>query len=316
MTSPCQTVLHHSFVMTVPNDGQDTSPATDMADVLLAVQMEKLRVEEALAARDNVVAHLEDAYISRASTPATTSSSGFEVVVKPPGTPRCETFEDTQKDAAQGNPEKAVLSEPPCTPDRLSSDGLQSNSAYCRQVFINTSALVREPYTPTNSALADDEENQVSFVVPSGTPAKRTIAARQKMLASLPLPSGIPDDALQPIMIHPGHTLHEFLGNATGVFLSQPTTYWCPDREEHGYFLTPVFKCNTNLRVTTAHRWSAVDVIGQMSDHTECFYNRDGRWYYAGTYKAFQIDDLTVQEWETLSTEWLRRRPKQSSRKL
>lgn len=39
------------------------------------------------------------------------------------------------------------------------------------------------------------------------------------MLANLPLPSGIPDDALQPIMIQPPYTLHEFLGNATGVGL-------------------------------------------------------------------------------------------------
>lgn len=50
-----------------------------------------------------------------------------------------------------------------------------------------------------------------------GTPADRSIAARQAMLATLPLPSGIPDDALQPIMIHPPHTLHEFLGNSSGV---------------------------------------------------------------------------------------------------
>lgn len=77
--------------------------------MLLAVQMEKLRVEEALAARDNVVAHLEDAYVSvrqkattilrleqelevfkRASTPANTNSSGFEIVLEPPGTPRSD----------------------------------------------------------------------------------------------------------------------------------------------------------------------------------------------------------------------------------
>ena len=61
---------------------------------------------------------------------------------------------------------------------------------------------------------------QVSFpIFEEGTPAERTIAARQALLATLPLPSGIPDDALQPIMIHPPHTLHEFLGNASGVSL-------------------------------------------------------------------------------------------------
>lgn len=36
---------------------------------------------------------------------------------------------------------------------------------------------------------------------------------------------------------------------------------------------------------------------------TECFYHKDGKWYYAGTYKAFRMDDLTTQEWELLSTE-------------
>ncbi|KAI6094466.1 hypothetical protein EDD16DRAFT_1684950, partial [Pisolithus croceorrhizus] len=85
--------------------------------------------------------------------------------------------------------------------------------------------------------------------------------------------------------------------------LSQETTYWCPDREEHGYFLTPIFKCTTNPRVVTAHRWLAVDVLGHMREPTECFYNKDGKWYYAGTYRAFRMDDLTIQEWELLSTE-------------
>ena len=103
--------------------------------------------------------------------------------------------------------------------------------------------------------------------------------------------------------------------------LAQPTTYWCPEREEHGYMLTPVFKCSTNPRVTTAHRWVAVDAIGHMKEPTgthsemaamsltctvflaECFYNKNGKWYYAGTYRAFRMDDLTTREWASLSTE-------------
>lgn len=87
-----------------------------MADVLLAVQMEKLRVEEALAARNNVVAHLEDAYISvrqkaetilrleqelemfkRASTPANTNSSGSESVPKTPPLGTSQNFEDVEE---------------------------------------------------------------------------------------------------------------------------------------------------------------------------------------------------------------------------
>jgi hypothetical protein len=93
--------------------------------------------------------------------------------------------------------------------------------------------------------------------------------------------------------------------------------------------LTPVFKCSTNPRVATAHRWAAVDVITGMSKPignsflvclcrgrrmttyysiAECFYNKDGKWYYAGIYKAFQMEDLTTKEWEALSHEVRRRR--------
>lgn len=35
----------------------------------------------------------------------------------------------------------------------------------------------------------------------------------------------------------------------------------------------------------------------------ECFYNKDGTWYYAGIYKAFLLDTLNVKEWAELSTE-------------
>lgn len=43
------------------------------------------------------------------------------------------------------------------------------------------------------------------------------MALRHSILASLPLPSGVPDDALKPISIPAPFTLHEFLGNTTGV---------------------------------------------------------------------------------------------------
>ncbi|KAG6885366.1 hypothetical protein C0993_002696 [Termitomyces sp. T159_Od127] len=79
---------------------------------------------------------------------------------------------------------------------------------------------------------------------------------------------------------------------------------WCPECEEHGYFYTPAFKCSTNPRVATAHRWSLVDVIGRMNKPTvECFFNKDGTWYYAGVYTAFRLADLTTKEWAALPTE-------------
>ncbi|KAI6141523.1 hypothetical protein EDD17DRAFT_1665797, partial [Pisolithus thermaeus] len=34
---------------------------------------------------------------------------------------------------------------------------------------------------------------------------------------------------------------------------------------------------------------------------TECFYYKEEKWYYAGTYRAFRMDGLTTQEWELLS---------------
>ncbi|KAA1475825.1 hypothetical protein DENSPDRAFT_784109, partial [Dentipellis sp. KUC8613] len=134
---------------------------------------------------------------------------------------------------------------------------------------------------------------------PQPVGAEDLIKSRNAVLASLPLPTGIPADSLRPILIPAPFTLHEFLSNASG----QLTTSWCPEREEHGYFLAPLFKCSTNPRVATAHRWSSVDVVGRMSKPTECFYNKDGKWYYAGIYKAFRLDDLTTREWEHLSPE-------------
>ncbi|KIJ17031.1 hypothetical protein PAXINDRAFT_74045, partial [Paxillus involutus ATCC 200175] len=290
----------------------------DIADALLAVQMEKLHVAEALVARDNAVVRLEDAYTSvrqkaatilrleqeleclkRASTPADTDTADFQVVSGFLATRRLPVHEPDRGDLYQTQSTRktttpAPSERQPSTPDKL-VDGLQSNSAYCPQAYINISARVNGPSTPTSDASSES-----------------TVAARQDVLAALPLPTSIPDDALQPIILPAPYSLHEFLGNASGPLkdvltnhriLAELTTYWCPEREEHGYSLTPVFKCSTNPRVATAHRWLAVDVIGQMSSPTECFYNKDGKWYYAGTYKAFRMDDLTTQEWEALSTE-------------
>ena len=35
----------------------------------------------------------------------------------------------------------------------------------------------------------------------------------------------------------------------------------------------------------------------------ECFYNKDGKWYYAGQYIALRLEDLTAKEWDNLSSE-------------
>ena len=43
------------------------------------------------------------------------------------------------------------------------------------------------------------------------------IEARYAILASLPLPSGIPEDSLTPILIPAPYTLHDFVGTTSGV---------------------------------------------------------------------------------------------------
>ncbi|KAH7874916.1 uncharacterized protein C8R40DRAFT_1171028 [Lentinula edodes] len=160
------------------------------------------------------------------------------------------------------------------------------------------------------------QENDLDLTIVSSAlseEAEDIINARNKLLAALPVPEEAPDDALKPIIIPtPYVNLYEFLASVSGPLraslsnygvLHQLTTSWCPQREEHGYYLTPVFKCNTNPRVTTAHRWAATDVMSKICKPAECFYNKDGVWYYAGVYKAFRLNDLTVMEWEALSSE-------------
>ncbi|EGO21953.1 hypothetical protein SERLADRAFT_410420 [Serpula lacrymans var. lacrymans S7.9] len=233
------------------------------AEVALSVQLEKMRVIEAMGARDTAVHRLENAYISvRQKT---------EIIDK-----LKREVEEMKRAAEQS---AAIASKP---------EGLEIQAP-------------TPPYSPSfqsNGFLPTQEPTLHIY--------EKSVSEKAR-LAALPLPSGIPDDALKPILIPHPYTFHEFLGNATGSLkasiLQQLTTHWCPEREEHGYLLTPVFKCSTNPRVITAHRWAAVDVIGKMVKPTECFYNKDGKWYYAGVYKAFRMEDLSTKEWDVLSPE-------------
>jgi len=173
------------------------------------------------------------------------------------------------------------------------------------------------------------------------------LKARYELLASLPLPEGVPDDELKPLVLPGSMTIKEFILSACNVrppfacdvdtnvphpdpdspkrvlfrvitlsmwltprrrlsnyrILQELTTSWCPDREEHGFMLTPIFKCATNPRTVTAHNWNTVDVIGSLANPAQCFYSKDGKWYYAGTYKAVRLQDLIPEEWSNLSNE-------------
>ncbi|KAI0333115.1 hypothetical protein GY45DRAFT_1272653 [Cubamyces sp. BRFM 1775] len=186
---------------------------------------------------------------------------------------------------------------------------LQDVSNAPTPIALTTPLPAREPDLPESPWTPLDADTRSAL--PTANTAEK-IEARYSVLAALPLPSGIPDDALTPIVIPAPHTLHDFITTTSGLLRSQignyrvfqqSTTTWCPEREEHGYYLTPIYKCSTNPRVNTAHRWSAVDIAAKLDKPTECFFNKDGKWYYAGTYKSFRLEDLCPQEWECLSTE-------------
>ncbi|KAG2047742.1 hypothetical protein BDR06DRAFT_943785 [Suillus hirtellus] len=252
--------------------------------------MERMRVAEVIAARDIVVERLEDAYVSVRQKSATIDRLQRELDdLRRPSTRATSVARDDDLSTQPPVQDIATLFDIPQPAPRERDGNCQNTSAHSREFDVQN---IAEP-------------------LPLGDGPEKLILARQAFLATLPLPADIPDDALNPIVIPQPYTLHEFLGNTSGVsallsnyrVLGQPTTHWCPEREEHGYLLTPVFKCSTNPRVTTAHRWTVADVIGTMDRPTECFYNKDGKWYYAGVYKAFRMDDLTTEEWEALSIE-------------
>ncbi|KAI6137800.1 hypothetical protein EDD17DRAFT_418186 [Pisolithus thermaeus] len=285
------------------------------------VQLERLRVTEALTARDNVVVRLEDAYTSvrqksaiisrlereletlrQSSAPSSKNPSELQEI-------QCSgssTGTEEQTDDEKGiNLKRHVRSDSPSSWVRITTPPKTT----CLDDHTARTSRASSKLFPS---VSDDLKEKIALSsLSSEGGAEKTIATRRSILAALPLPSDIPEEELQPIFLPRSYSLGDFLCNTTGTLknllknyrvLSQETTYWCPDREEHGYFLTPVFKCTTNPRVVTAHRWLAVDVLGHMREPTECFYYKDGKWYYAGTYRAFRMDDLTIQEWELLST--------------
>ncbi|GLB35623.1 hypothetical protein LshimejAT787_0211880 [Lyophyllum shimeji] len=193
------------------------------------------------------------------------------------------------------------LSRPPTRPAG------SPNVSQTSQISLNRSSADKEAQTPDTIL-----ELRMSAHTPASDEPADMIAARNAILAELALPQEIPDDTLSPLSIPAPLTLQEFISSLSGplrtslahyrIFYAS-TTHWCPEREEHGYFYAPAYKCSTNPRVATAHRWGAVDVISRMNKPTECFFNKDGIWYYAGVYKAFRLADLTTKEWAALPFE-------------
>ncbi|KAJ7490989.1 hypothetical protein FB451DRAFT_996639, partial [Mycena latifolia] len=288
---------------------QDPLSVVQMA---LEVEVERARAAEALSARDAAIERLSDAYLSirqkmtmierlqrtpqdeSASSTVNEQIAALETTVK--------TLREQLAMATSLNvPARSV--EPPPSYDEVCSPPCLKAKLQFLQNGIDHAKPGQNPQLvrPASRAppLRSSEPEDI-------------IKARHALLATIPLPLDPPDDTLKPIVIPPPFTLHEFLANASGSLrnalsnyrvLQELTTSWCPDREEHGYLLTPLFKCSTNPRVATAHRWNMVDVMARMSKPTECFYNKDGNWYYAGVYRAFRLEDLTTKEWEALSPE-------------
>ncbi|KAJ3859204.1 hypothetical protein EV359DRAFT_4739, partial [Lentinula novae-zelandiae] len=303
----------------------------NVVEMAIKIAAEQYKAEDAIKARDAAVQRLTDAYISieqklkiigrledqhqtfdllmkssckSPKEPAGVSSSLLEVDKQQTGTAELEGLVDDLRR------EIKLLKE---TTAAVECDSSQALNESATKSQFTPPALSR---TSSDLSVMSFAHNLICFQVVSSAPSEEAediINARNKLLAALPLPEEAPDDALKPIIIPTSYVnLYEFLASVPGVsfnFLSsygvlhQPTTSWCPQREEHGYYLTPVFKCNTNPRVTTAHRWAATDVMSKICKPAECFYNKDGVWFYAGVYKAFRLDDLTVIEWEALSSE-------------
>ncbi|KAI0373136.1 hypothetical protein BV20DRAFT_977736 [Pilatotrama ljubarskyi] len=313
----------------------------------MTIRLERLRVQEALAARDAAVERLAEACtsirqktakIARLTADVERLEKELESVTHAsvqgtaPAAPTAEVSQAAHQ-ALEGKFASLTLSmsenRPLSTRENMDI-GYKSNLASINMTFSQdtpsagilkdvsntpssliyaTSNMPKELEMPDSPWTSLDGERVAAL--PTASTAEK-IEGRYAVLASLPLPSGIPDDALTPIVIPAPYTLHDFIGTTSGLLRSQvgnyrvfqqSTTTWCPEREEHGYYLTPVFKCSTNPRVNAAHRWSAVDLAAKLDRPTECFFNKDGKWYYAGIYKTLRLEDLCPQEWECLSTE-------------
>ncbi|KAJ7084875.1 hypothetical protein B0H15DRAFT_847955 [Mycena belliarum] len=317
------------------------SDPLSVVEMALEVEVERARAVEALTARDAAIERLSDAYLSLRQkitiierlqqAPQAESSSSTVNEQVPVLEMTVKTLREQLAMATSLNvPVRCVDIESPPSYDENGIDHTNpgQNPQLVRPASRPPLRVPRETPLFSSSHLERPiiDENDLDYqaqTAPKPTPSPSQsapksnepadiIKARHALLATIPLPLDPPDDTLKPIVIPPPFTLHEFLANATGPLrnvlsnyrvLQELTTSWCPDREEHGYLLTPLFKCSTNPRVATAHRWNLVDVMARMSKPTECFYNKDGNWYYAGVYKGFRLEDLTTKEWEVLSAE-------------
>ncbi|KAG5642805.1 hypothetical protein DXG03_002089 [Asterophora parasitica] len=241
-----------------------------VVEMAIEVGIERTRTQEALKARDEVVQRLVDAHESLRQ-----KSAALEALQQRVGTPS--------------------LADSAPNIERIEMARMKDEIAGLERTIVELRIEIRTL----------KENTTIAFHTPASDEPTDMMAVRNATLAGLVLPDDVPDDTLSPLSIPAPLTLQEFISNLLAHYrlFYATTTQWCPEREEHGYFYAPVFKCNTNPRVAAAHRWNAVDVISRMNKPTECFFNKDGAWYYAGVYKAFRLADLTTKEWAELPIE-------------
>ncbi|KIM49731.1 hypothetical protein M413DRAFT_115341 [Hebeloma cylindrosporum] len=314
-----------------------------MAEMALELQIERLRVAEITNARDAALHRLLDAYAHiteknaliekfQAERDGSDGSDGphCAAVGMPKSDPQAAAVdidslnahirtleritEELRAEIAELN--SKLAERPPPTPPASPSPppspaSYMENSKLTKPALVDVSTETESP-KKVDAVVATEIDIEQRYSPPQTEDPAQLVASRHAVLAKIPLPVNPPDDTLSAILIPPPFTLHEFINAAPVTLKNQLTSYrilqnittsWCPDREEHGYMYVPAFKCSTNPRIATAHRWNKIDVLGRLSKPTECFYNKDGVWYYAGSYKAFMLDYLSVKEWEQLPAE-------------
>ncbi|KAF9481346.1 hypothetical protein BDN70DRAFT_855397 [Pholiota conissans] len=286
-----------------------------IAEIALELQMERMRVEEAMKARDSALDRLCDAYASIRQKNEIIEHMQEERESN--GATPFPTYLIRVKDTVEIDKLKAHIVALEATVEELRAVvSKPTDPPPCYEENAQKKAMVDIETQTVDSALVNNALEIVSgestYIPPQSDDVKEMVNARNAVLAEIPLPDNPPDATLTAIVFPPPVTLHEFLNLAPAALktalssyriLQNHTTTWCPDREEHGFMYVPTFKCSTNPKVATAHRWSAVDPIGRMIKPTECFYHKEGIWYYAGSYKAFKMDILTTKEWSQLPAE-------------
>ncbi|KAJ3720280.1 hypothetical protein DFJ43DRAFT_1095896 [Lentinula guzmanii] len=250
-----------------------TSFLSQNPEMAIKIATEQEKVKDTVKARDAAIQHLSNAYISIEQKleiiERLEKQSSSEKSFQKHG-PSLEAdklnhetagFEDLVDDLWK---EIEVLKDAPpqYTPDSATMpESLQLNPPALSAMSL---AAVCDMSQKTILEIEEIDLN-LTIIRTSATreDAEDIINARNRLLAALPLPKEAPDDALKPIAIPTSHVnLYEFLASVPGVsspstefllsnyrVLHQVTTSWCPQREEHGYYLTPVFKCTTDLRL-------------------------------------------------------------------